>query len=148
MKDFKTSFNVKQSPEEAFEAINNVGGWWSTGLEGLSTQEGNEFVYRYKDLHYSRHRLTEVIPDKKVVWLITDSSINFVDDKNEWTGTTVVFDIVEQGEHTTVEFTHLGLVPGLACYDACTGGWNTYLKSLQNLITTGKGNPDPVLLTY
>jgi uncharacterized protein YndB with AHSA1/START domain len=142
MTDFTTSFTVTQTPQQVFDAVTNVRGWWSESLEGDSKQLGDEFIYRHKEVHYSRHRLTEVIPAKKVVWLTTDSSINFVDDKTEWNGTTVVFDIDEKDGQTTLRFTHIGLVPELACYEGCSGGWNYYLQSLHNLITTGKGNPD------
>lgn len=142
MTDFTTSFIVTQTPQQVFDAVTNVRGWWSESLEGDSKQLGDEFSYRHKEVHYSRHRLTEVIPAKKVVWLTTDSSINFVDDTTEWTGTTVVFDIDEKDGETILRFTHIGLVPALACYEGCSGGWNYYLQSLHNLITTGKGNPD------
>jgi uncharacterized protein YndB with AHSA1/START domain len=142
MTDLKISFTVSQTPQQVFDAIINVRGWWSESLEGESKQQGDEFIYHHKDLHYSKHLLTEVITNKKVTWLTTDSSLNFVDDKTEWTGTTVVFDIEEQGSQTTLHFTHIGLVPELACYEACNGGWSHYLQSLHDLIATGKGNPD------
>ncbi|RFZ92491.1 SRPBCC domain-containing protein [Mucilaginibacter conchicola] len=142
MEDLKISFTVPQTPSEVFEAVTNVRGWWLATLDGESADVGDEFVYRHGDLHYSRHRLTEVVPDKKVVWLTTDSSINFVDDKTEWTGTTVTFDILQKDGLTTLEFTHQGLVPQLECFEACTGGWQYYIDSLRQLIVSGEGHPD------
>jgi hypothetical protein len=142
MQDFKTSFTVSQTPHLVFVAITNVRGWWSETLEGESAQHGDEFIYRHGELHYSRHRLTEVVPDEKVGWLTTDSSINFVEDKTEWTGTTVIFNIKEEDGQTTLEFTHHGLVPQLACFEACTGGWRYYIESLRQLIINGEGYPD------
>jgi hypothetical protein len=109
--NFTTTFTVDQTPEQAFAAINNVRGWWSGEIAGNTDNLGDEFTYRYQDVHYSKQRITESIPGKKVVWLVLDSYLSFVDDKTEWNGTTVSFEVSKKGKQTEVHFTHLGLVP-------------------------------------
>ena len=140
--DFTTSFLVDQTPKEAFEAINNVRGWWTEGAEGNTEKLNDEFSVRFWDVHYSQQRLIEVVPYIKIVWLITQSKLAFIDDESEWTGTQVVFDISKKGEQTEVRFTHIGLVPQGECYKDCSNAWTGYVNnSLKNLVTTGKGNP-------
>jgi len=94
-------------------------------------------------VHFSKQRLTEVIPNQKVVWEILDSYLSFAKDTREWTGTKIIFDILKQGNRTEVRFTHQGLVPEFECFEACSGAWGSYINgSLRSLITTGKGNPN------
>jgi hypothetical protein len=82
----------------------------------------------------------EVIPNKKVAWLVTDSSLNFVDNKTEWTGTKIIFDISEKNGKTQVRFTHLGLVPAYECFNSCSNAWTDIIRDgLRKLITAGKG---------
>jgi Activator of Hsp90 ATPase homolog 1-like protein len=136
-------FTVDQTPEEAFAAINNVRGWWSGEIEGSTSRLGDEWTYRYKDVHYSKQRIRELIPGKKVVWLVLDGYLNFVGDKTEWTGTKIIFEISSEGGKTEVRFTHVGLVPEVECFNACSGAWTSYINgSLRSLITTGTGQPN------
>jgi hypothetical protein len=140
--NFTTSFTVDKSPKEAFDAINNVRGWWSGNIEGSTDKLGDEWTYRYEDAHYSKQRITEFIPGKKVVWLVLDSSLNFVKNKSEWNGTKITFDIAKKGDKTDVRFTHLGLVPDYECFGACSNAWGSYINgSLRRLITKGKASP-------
>ena len=141
--DFSTTLTVSKTPQEAFNAINNVRGWWSSGLEGSSTKLNDEFTYRYKDMHSSKQKLVEVIPGKKVVWLVSDSMLSFVKNKKEWDGTRVSFEIGEKNGKTEIVFTHHGLTPANECFEACSGGWSHYVhQSLLPLINEGQGNPD------
>jgi len=140
-RSFSTVFLVEQSPQEVFSAINDVGGWWTAepGIAGSAAKVGDEFTYRYGDLHESRQRVTELVPDKKVVWQVMDARLAFTKDKAEWKGTKLVFEIAKKGGKTEVRFTHLGLVPEFECFDACSSGWSTYIGgSLQKFITEGK----------
>ena len=137
---YTTSFVVDQSPEDVFDAINDVRAWWSGAIEGHTDRLGAEFTYRYEDFHRSTHKITEFSPGKKVVWHTTDASINFVKDKTEWNGTDIVFEIAVKGGKTELRFTHVGLVPTIECYGGCSGAWGSYInESLRSLITTGDG---------
>lgn len=138
--DFTTTIEVDQSPKEVFAAINNVGAWWQGEIKGNSKKINDEFTYRMEEFHFSKQKVVELIPDKKIVWLVTESSLSFTKDKSEWTGTKISFDISKVKNKTQVHFTHIGLVPKFECYGDCSNGWTGLIqKSLLSLITTGKG---------
>jgi hypothetical protein len=141
--DYTTRFSVDQSPEQVFDAINNVPGWWSGEISGRTDKLGAEFTYRYQDLHRSTQEITELVPGKKVVWHVRGAKINFVEDKNEWNDSDIVFEITRKPDKTELRFTYVGLVPKIECYGKCAGAWGFYLnESLKSLITTGKGDPN------
>jgi hypothetical protein len=139
-KDFTTEILVEQSPEQVFNAINNVRSWWQGEIVGNTEKLNDEFTYKMSEFHLSKQKIIELIPDKKVVWLVTESKINFVADKNEWLNTTISFDISKVKNKTLLTFTHHGLVPEIECYGGCSGAWGQLIeKSLFSLIATGEG---------
>jgi uncharacterized protein YndB with AHSA1/START domain len=143
MDNYNASFSVDQSPEEVFKAVTNVRGWWGEGVTGATEQEGDEFVYEVPNVHRSVQKLVEVIPNEKVVWLVTESNMTFINDPEEWVGTKIIFDIAKEDGKTKLSFVHEGLVPEAECYKFCMPAWDQYVKgSLYKLITTGTGTPN------
>ena len=141
--DFTTTLFVDKTPEAAFNAINNVRGWWSEEIEGPTNKLNDEFNYHFEDLHRAQLKLIEVIRNKKVVWLVKENYFKFTKDKTEWTGTKIIFEISAQNKQTQIQFTHLGLVPDYECYEICEDAWTNYIQnSLRSLIVTGKGQPN------
>lgn len=141
-RNYETRFTVNKDPQTVFGAIIDTRKWWSGDIEGDTEQLGDIFTYRYKDLHYSKQKVTELVPGKRVTWNVLEASLNFVGDKTEWAGTTIVFDIIEHGDTTDLVFTHVGLKPTVECYDMCSDAWRALIQgSLKELIETGSTDP-------
>src|ERR1700729_1670155 len=96
--DFSVTVTVDQTPQQVFDAIADVRGWWSEDIDGRTDALGAEFEFHYKDLHRTTQKISEWVPGKRVVWHVTASQIGFVEDKEEWTGTDIVFDIARKGD--------------------------------------------------
>jgi hypothetical protein len=144
--NFTTHFSVDRTPDEVFGAITNVRGWWTgdVQIEGGTDKLGDEFTYRYQDVHYSKQKITELVPGKKLTWHVLDAYLNFTEDPAEWTGTDITFELTPNGDQTEIRFAHTGLVPEFECFDRCSSAWSFYInRSLRHLITTGEGLTPP-----
>ena len=140
--DYTITLYVTQTPEHVFKAINDIRGWWSEDFNGQSEKCDDEFEVRFADMHTSKQKLIDVLPNQRIVWLVTQSHLSFLENKSEWTGHEIRFEISSVDGKTAIHFTHIGLVPASECYKDCYNGWNYFLQhSLYNLITTGKGQP-------
>src|SRR5215813_5865587 len=139
-KSCTVEIEVPNSPQDVFKHIMEVAKWWGKDYEGNSARLNDEFVIHHPGRHYSKQKLIEVVPNKKIVWLVTESKLDWLEkDKNEWTNTKMIFLIMSEGDKTVVHFTHEGLVPEKECYAMCEQGWNMVIKErLFNFITAGK----------
>ncbi len=146
-KSYTTTIEFAESPKDVFKLIKDIPKWWinyadgrQTEIEGQSSNLNDEFILRHGERHYSKQKLIEVIPYKKIVWFVTDSKLNWVEkNKYEWTGTKMIFELSTQDNKTVLKFTHQGLVPEKECYDHSVQFWNMVIKEwLFNFISNNK----------
>ena len=142
--NFSSTFTVDQAQEEVFTAIVDVPRWWTGDVEGSTDTVGDEFTYRYPGIHYSKQKIAELIPSKKVVWHVVDAHLEGPENPREWMGTEIRFEITRTEGGTEVRFSHVGLVPDFECFGACSSAWGFFINgSLKRLITTGEGPARP-----
>jgi Activator of Hsp90 ATPase homolog 1-like protein len=135
-KNFTFSFNSSKNLNAVFNLLINPNNWWvglfGETIEGKSEEINDEFSFRAGDgVHYSKQRLNDLVPDRKISWLVLESNLSFLKNTNEWAGTKICFDIEKVDNNTKVTFTHLGLVPEIECYGGCSSAWTQYMQNLQ-----------------
>ncbi len=143
---YRTTLRVEATPEQAFEAINDVRGWWSQDVDGRTDIVGAAFDYRGNqdgtNVHRAQIRVTQLVPGQRVAWQVLDNWMSFIDDQAEWKDTRIVFEISPTEEGSEIRFSHLGLVPAYECFDVCFDAWTFFIQSsLRALIATGRGEP-------
>jgi len=140
--DYHSSITTTIDPKKAFESISRVPEWWTSHFEGRSQNPGDVFTVRFGET-FVTFKVTEVVPGQKVSWLVTDCNLHWLSDKKEWKDTRIVWEVSTRDNLTQIDFTHIGLVPAVECYENCEKGWNFFIKdSLFKLITEDKGLPD------
>src|SRR5436309_6613498 len=101
-RSFTTTISVAATPQQVFDAVNDVRAWWGTTIVGPSDSVGDEIVHDVRGIHHCRIRVTSSEPGRRVAWTILENSFTFVDDKDEWVGNELVFDIRPDGDRTTL----------------------------------------------
>jgi hypothetical protein len=139
--NFTSSFSAKISGNEAVKKIGKISEWWGVTFTGSSEKQGDKFIVKMGGDSFFDFTVTELIPSKKVVWLVTDCYLPWYDDKKEWLNNRLIFDAIEIDGITKLTFTHEGLTPELACFKDCDIGWTHWIKtSLFSYFVTGKGD--------
>jgi len=137
---FSSSISAKISAEEAINKISNVPEWWGVTFTGSAKKQNDTFNVKMGGDSSFDFTVAELIPGKRVVWLVTDCYMPWYKDKTEWKNTRLIFDLKENNGNTELTFTHEGLTPDVECYNDCEPGWTHWIKtSLFSYLTTGKG---------
>ncbi len=138
--DFNSSISAKISASDAIKKIGNITEWWGVTFAGKSQKQNDKFTVKMGADSFFDFAITELIPRRKVVWLVTDCNMPWYSDKKEWTNTQLIFDLSEKNGVTDLTFTHEGLTPDVECYKDCEPGWTHWIQiSLFSYLTNGLG---------
>ena len=143
---FNCSITANISASEALKKISHVPGWWKVTFSGSAEKQNDKFTVGMGGDSVFNFTVTELIPGKRIVWLVTDCYLPWYADKKEWTNTRLIFDLEENNGATSIHFTHEGLIPGIECYNDCEKGWNHWIKtSLLSCFSTEKNDVKPAI---
>ncbi|HVV02932.1 MAG TPA: SRPBCC domain-containing protein [Puia sp.] len=138
--DFNSSISMEISADEAIKKISHVPEWWGVTFTGSAEKQGDKFTVTMTGDSFFHFTVTELIPGRRMVWLVTDCHMPWYSDKQEWKNTRLIFDLQENNGVTDLTFTHEGLTPNVECYKDCETGWTHWIRtSLCSYLTTGKG---------
>ncbi|MEO8885246.1 MAG: SRPBCC domain-containing protein [Mucilaginibacter sp.] len=138
--NFNSSISAKITAEEAIKKISKVTEWWGVAFSGSSEKQNDKFVVKMGGDSFFNFTVAELIPGKRIVWLITDCHMPWYADKKEWANTRLIFEAHENNGVTELNFTHDGLTPDVECYKDCAPGWTHWIQtSLLSYFTTGQG---------
>ena len=140
--DYHSHIKANITATEAFDGISKVSAWWAKNFEGSAGKQNDVFTVRFGET-FVTFEITEMVRDKWIVWAVQDCHLPWLNDKKEWNGTKVIWEITSSKINSTaIDMTHVGLVPGIECYDKCESGWDRHIKeSLFKLLTEHKGLP-------
>lgn len=118
----------------ALTTIEGLSGWWATDTKGQA-DVGGILEFRFAPGGFDM-KVRELKPSESVLWEV-------VDGPPEWVGTTVRFDLKQDGDYAIVLFAHEGWREPVEFMYHCSTKWATFLVSLKQLVETGTGAPEP-----
>jgi uncharacterized protein YndB with AHSA1/START domain len=138
MADILHRVGVKDSsPDKVYDALTTIDGlssWWASDTSG-SVELGGVIQFRFAPGGIDM-QVIELTPAERVRWQVVDGPA-------EWIGTTVNWDIKQEGDYTIVLFSHRGWSEPVEFMHHCSTKWAIFLMSLKSLLESGMGNPEP-----
>jgi hypothetical protein len=142
-KNYHRTIVVNASAEDAMKKISQIDCWWKKDFSGRAEKLNDKFTVPFTEPSFVDFVVSEFTPGKKMVWKVADCYLPWFQDKKEWNNTEVVFQLSEENGKTKIDFTHIGLVPEVECYNVCEKGWDGHVtKSLASFINEGEGRPE------
>ncbi|QYC40237.1 hypothetical protein Nocox_13100 [Nonomuraea coxensis DSM 45129] len=125
------------TPEKVYDALTTVEGlarWWTDDTKG-NGDVGGVLEFRFPAGGFDME-VVELRPSERVAWRV-------VDGPEEWIGTTIDWDLRQDGDYTIVLFKHQGWKEPVEFMHHCSTKWGSFLMSLKSLVETGEGAPSP-----
>lgn len=131
------------SAKDVYAALTTRGGlsgWWTRDTQGESAI-GATLRFRFhrpdgSELGGFDMRVRELESDRLVRWQV-------IDGPEEWIGTTIRWELAQEGDYTIVLFKHLDWREPVEFMHHCSTKWAIFLMSLKSFVETGKGAPSP-----
>ena len=140
--NYQCTITAPVTPAEAFEKISRVGDWWAINFKGDAKKLTDHFTVHFARTTWSLMEIVEVEADEHIMWKVVDCHLPIFKDPHVWMNNFIAWEIRPEGPLTRITMTHIGLFPGVECYEDCRKGWNFYIgESLLKLLTEGKGMP-------
>ena len=127
------------SPNDVYEALTTpkgLSGWWVSDTRGEGSRGGGVLEFRFARGGGVDMKVLDLDPGRHVRWQVTDGP-------GEWIGTTVSFDLEQDGDDTVVLFRHQDWKEPVEFMHHCSTKWAIFLMSLKSLLETGSGAPEP-----
>ena len=118
----------------ALTTLEGLSGWWTDDTQGDTAVSG-VLEFRF-DVGSIDMKVVELRPAHIVRWQV-------VDGPPEWIGTTVSFELRQDGDYVVVLFRHEGWKGPVEFMHHCSTKWGVFMMSLKSLVETGKGAPAP-----
>ncbi len=137
MVDILHRVGIESSLDEVYSALttlDGLSGWWTEDTLG-DTAVGGVLQFRF-DVGGFDMTIVELDPAGRVLWEV-------IDGPEEWIGTTVSWQLTQDGEYTIVLFEHRGWREPVEFMHHCSTKWASFLMSLKSLVEAGKGAPAP-----
>ena len=127
------------SVTEAYKALTapeGLSAWWAAGTTGDSERIGGLIKFRFGERGGFDMKVLALQPARRVLWQVVEGPA-------EWIGTTISFDLRQEGDWTLIFFKHQGWKEPVEFMHHCSTKWAVFLISLKALLETGKGAPNP-----
>jgi uncharacterized protein YndB with AHSA1/START domain len=137
MPDILHRVGIKSSQDQVYQALSTregLGGWWTSNTQGQS-KVGGVLQFRFGAGGFDM-KVLELHPASRVLWQV-------VEGPPEWIGTTVNWELKQEGDYAIVLFKHQGWKEPVEFMHHCSTKWAIFLMSLKSLVETGTGAPDP-----
>src|SRR5450432_3954367 len=125
--DYHVTIMAPVTPAKALAAISDVQGWWAKNFEGSAKKKGDRFTVRFGET-FVDFTIKDLITYKMVVWQVTDCNLHWIKAKKEWKDTEILWEVSDANGATRIDMTHVGLAPGVECFETCEPGWNHHIK--------------------
>ena len=141
MAEILHEITVQAAPDKIFEAITTEHGlksWWTVDTMADPVEGGDARMGFYNRAVTFHMKYDELSPAKRLQW-------NCVEGPEEWTGTTIAFDLAPaENGGTQIKFRHAGWNETGGQYPSVNTTWGLLLNSLKNY--TESGAPAPMFL--